>query len=218
MEHAAQAGIARSAGQVARDGEDRVGNVERAGRTARLVGDDADLVARLGETQHRLDEVVAEGAVDPGRAQDGVVVRCRCDSPLAGELARAIGRDRAGRIVLAIGPVERAVEDVVGRELDHGGAERGRGPCRLAGGLAIDAHGKLRLAFSMVHGRIGGCVDDDVWPGRTQGGRDRLWNSEIEVRPAQRDDLHADGHALQHGADDLAGPTGNGDAECHQSK
>ena len=41
---------------------------------------------------------------------------------------------------------------------------------------------------------------------------------EIEVRPAQCDDLDADRHALQHGADDLAGPTGDGDTECHQSK
>ena len=66
MEHAAKGSVVRPIGQVACDGEDRIGDVERAGRASRLIGDDADLVARLGEVQHRLDEILAERAVDPG--------------------------------------------------------------------------------------------------------------------------------------------------------
>lgn len=218
VEHAAQVRIIRPRSQVARHGEDHIGDVERAGRASRLVGDDADLVARFGEAQHRLDEVLAEGAVDPGRAQDGVVVGGGRDRPFAGELARAIGRDRAGRIVFAIGPVEPAVEDIIGRELDHGDAQRRCGTRRFAGSLAIDAHGEFGLALGLIHGGIGGRVDDHVGPRRTQRRRDRLRDGEVEIGPAQRDDLDADGHALQHGADDLAGPTGDGDAKCHQSK
>ena len=53
--------------------KDAVGQVQRRARIAVLVGDDSQLVAALGERHHGLQEILAEGAVDPGRAQDGMV-------------------------------------------------------------------------------------------------------------------------------------------------
>ncbi len=91
VEDAAQRHVLWLRDEVARHSENRVGDVERAGGASPLIRDDTDLVARLRETQHGLDEVLAEGTVDPGRAQDRVVRCCCGDGPLAGQFARAIG-------------------------------------------------------------------------------------------------------------------------------
>ena len=53
-----------------RQRENRVGDVQRIGGIAALIGDDADFVAGLAKPQHRLDEIDAERPVDPGGAQD----------------------------------------------------------------------------------------------------------------------------------------------------
>ena len=76
-----------------------------ARRASRLVGDDAEFLALRGEAQHRLHEILAEGAVDPGGAQDRVVLGLRRHGLLAQELGRAIDSREAGRIVLAVGAV-----------------------------------------------------------------------------------------------------------------
>ena len=137
------------------------------GRIAQLVGDDADLLARLGKPQHGADEIRAEGAMDPGGAQDHAVLRARRDQKLALEFRSAIGACRAGRVVLAIGPIEPPVEDIIGREMNEGNAKPRRRLGDMAGAVRIDAHRQIRLGFRLVDRRIGGGVDDRV---RARGG------------------------------------------------
>ena len=107
------------------------------------------------------DEIRAERAVDPGRAQDRHARIGRGDRAFAGEFRAAIGADRRRGIVLAIGAVERAVEDIIGRELDERNASAAPPPRATAPAPSrIDRHRELGLGFGLVDGGIGGGVDD----------------------------------------------------------
>ncbi|MNN67405.1 hypothetical protein D3C81_1830380 [compost metagenome] len=50
-----------------------VGNQICAGRSANLVGDDAQGVSILGQAQHGLGKIIAASAIDPAGAEDQVL-------------------------------------------------------------------------------------------------------------------------------------------------
>ena len=68
----------------------------------------------LGQAQHGLDHVGPGAAVHPGGADDRVAV---VELALAAELGAPVDRQRVRGVPLEIGPGERAVEDVVGRQV-----------------------------------------------------------------------------------------------------
>ena len=103
VEDAAKVRIAWSFEQVAANGNDAVGDIERIRRRPVLVRHDGDFVAVLREAQHRPDEVFPEGRVDPRGAQNDVVGSCLGDRALAGEFRGAVDAERVCRMVLAIG-------------------------------------------------------------------------------------------------------------------
>ena len=88
-----------------------------------------------------------------------IVVDLR-DFLFANQFRAAIGAGRAGGVVLAIGAVEPAVEHIIGRKVQQGFAQLGGDLGDIAGAVAIDPQRDLRLAFRLVHGGIGGGVDD----------------------------------------------------------
>jgi hypothetical protein len=79
----------------------------------------------------------------------------------------------------------------------------------VAGAFAVDAHRHVRLAFGLVDRGVGGRVDDDVAARGAQRRQDHVANRQIELRPAERDDLDPTRRALDHRADDL--PVQSGD-------
>ena len=98
--------------------DDAVGEVPGVGRRADLVADDQHLVLGRGEAQHRLDEVGAADAEEPGGADDEVALVGGRGRLLAGELAAAVGGERRGLIGLDVGRALAAVEDVVAGDVD----------------------------------------------------------------------------------------------------
>jgi len=84
------------------DGEDRLGQIAGRGRPPGLVVDDANLVALGPQPEHGLDEIGAERAVDPGRAQDQVLAVAGADGALAGFLAARIGALRIDLVLLVV--------------------------------------------------------------------------------------------------------------------
>ncbi len=102
VENTAQGWIARPRDEVAGHRQHGVSDVEGRGRAAGLVADDGDLAPLLAQAQHGAHEVAAEGRIDPGGTQDGMVGRRSRHGLLAGELATAIGGYRARRVLLAI--------------------------------------------------------------------------------------------------------------------
>jgi hypothetical protein len=70
-----------------------------------LVGHDRDLVAALTHAKHGPHKVLAERAIDPRCAQDGVVWIGLRDSPLAGEFCSTIDAQRLNGVILPIGVI-----------------------------------------------------------------------------------------------------------------
>src|ERR1700704_1614594 len=95
------------------DRQDGNGEVRGVGWIAALVVHNADLRPILGEPQHRLDEVVPEGAHHPGRAQDDVSWAGYRHASLTLELAAAVDAERGDGVVLHVRRGLAAVEDVV---------------------------------------------------------------------------------------------------------
>ena len=91
------------------DLDERVGQVAGPRGAADLVGDDADLVALGAEAQHRVDEVAAAGAEDPGGPHDRVSRRGVGDLLLPAQLGQPVDRLRVDRVALEprLGPCRR---------------------------------------------------------------------------------------------------------------
>ena len=107
--------------------DDAVGEVPGVGRRADLVADDQHLAVVGGEAQHRLDEVGAADAEEPGGADDEVALVGGRGRLLAGQLGAAVGGERRGLVGLDVGGALGAVEDVVAGDVDDAGADRGGG-------------------------------------------------------------------------------------------
>ena len=88
------------------------------GGRAALVVDEAQRPVALGQPQRGLHHVGPAGAAHPRGAHDGGAGRAL---PLAAELGPAVDRARVRLVPLDVGPVGRAVEDVVGRDVDEVG-------------------------------------------------------------------------------------------------
>ncbi len=85
-----------------------------------LVGDDPKVpVAAFDLSLDGADEVAAAEAVEPGRADDQVVV-CGSRRLFAEKLGAAVGAGGRHRVVFAIGLGGGAVKDIVGGNLDQG--------------------------------------------------------------------------------------------------
>ena len=112
------------------------------------------------------------------------------------ELGAPVSPGGRGRIVLAIRPVERAVEHVVGREMQEGNAEPRRGFGHMARPFAVDLSASRLLRLGLVDRGIGGGVDHDVRARRLEPGEDGGAVGEVERRPAERDDLGLVARAL----------------------
>ena len=104
----------------------------RVGGAADLVGDDEHLGLLAAEPQHRLDEVRAAEAEQPGGADDEVARVGDRDRGLARLLRAAVGRDRRGQVGLDVGRAACAVEDVVAREVERPWRRRWPRPPRAA--------------------------------------------------------------------------------------
>jgi hypothetical protein len=171
---------------------DLAGDVGGPGGLAALIVDDADRARRACAAEHRGDEAIPLGAVQPGRPHHIAGAGQRGEhGALAGQLGPAIGGARRGRVIFPVRLPGRAVEDVVGRHLDQGDAPVGARAGEQGDCLAIDLDRGLLLCLGLVHGRPGGAVHHDVRLVAVQGGIDRRRVGDVQLGPGQRDELLA---------------------------
>ncbi len=171
--------------------DDPVGEVPGVGGRADLVAHDQDLVLGRGEAQHRLDEVGAADAEEPGGADDEVALVGRRRRLLAGELGAAVGRERRRLVGLDVGRALAAVEDVVAGDVDDAGADRGRGGGDVAGAGAVDRKRGLLGLLGPVDVGPGGAVDHDVGPLELELGAERGGVGDVELGVAEADHVVA---------------------------
>ena len=84
----------------------------------------------------------------------------------------------------------------------------------IAGAVAIDPQRDIGLAFGLVHGGIGGGVDDRVAMGGAQRRQNRLAHREVEARTAQSDQFDIGRRPLDQRAHDLARQSGDNDSHA----
>ena len=184
-------------------------------RAAALVGDDADLVARLREGEHGVDEVRAPGAVQPCRAADRVRGAGLRDGSLAGELGAPVGGPRRPRVGLDVRARRVAGEDVVGGDVDQEGSGRRARRGHVARRGAVDQRGEVLGGLGAVDVGVGRAVDDRVGTLRRESLADRLRVGQVEVVDVRSDRLVA---ALARHRDDAMAehPGGAGHEHLHQ--
>ena len=159
-------------------GEDRKRQVAGVGRSAHLVEDHAQRLTLRGQPQHRLQKVVPVLRIEPCRAQDQVAAPRGLHGLLARQLRTPVGPQRRGRHILRVGPVPRAVEDVVRRDVDQR-RTRLLGRCReVCRGLVVEQVGCRFILLGTLHVRVGRTVDDHV---------DTLFLDRLKHRPGVGD-------------------------------
>ncbi len=134
----------------------------------------------------------------------------------AGELRGTVDRDRIGGVVLTVGAVERAVEHVVGADVDEMGTARITGVTQPADGLGIVAKGPRRIGLAGVDGRPRRCVDHHLGSDRIDRSPDGVLVTDVELGAGQPGDVVALRHTV---LDQVVPhlPAGAGDQHSHQA-
>jgi hypothetical protein len=186
----AEAILARSGRRQPRQqGDGGIGKVVGEGRRAMLVGDDAQLRPFLAEAQHGLDEVVAMRRADPGGAEGHAARLRQVQQQLAGELGGAVDADRRRRVRLGVGAALDAVEDIVGRVVDHRHARPRRRLAEQPWPGGIHREGQRPVVLGAVDGGIGRGVDHRLRPVPREGRLDLRRIGQVELRRLQPDGL-----------------------------
>ena len=139
-------------------GHDSGGKVGGVGRRAYLVDNDAQRVALCTKATHSLDEVISIAREHPRRPNNHGSLGLGQHGFFASQLGRAIHGHRVHSVFFLIGKVSRAVENVVGGNLNDAPSVL-RQQCRAK---AVDAVGGFEVVFGLVHCGIGRAVDDNV--------------------------------------------------------
>ena len=164
-----------------RERQQRLGQVAGEGWAAHLVVDHAQLVAFARQAENGLHEVPPSGAEQPRRAHDQVVrVRVR-RGPLARQLGAPVLLDRRGGVGLHVRLALAAVEDVVGRDVEH--APGGLG--HVARAFLVHGVGGRAVALGPVDVGVGRAVDHRR-AGERLAHRGGVGHVELRARQRQR--------------------------------
>ena len=159
------------------------------GGYAPLVGDDIEAVA-IGRQRSM---VLAK--LPPWAPTTQLVRRIRWrvvgvrQSEFAVALGAAVDAQRVGGIVLRVGALLGAVEDVVGGVVDEEGAEPRGLLAKNTRRNGVDRDGRLAVGFGLVDGGVGGGVDDDVGACITNQLADSFWARKVAFRQVDRNDF-----------------------------
>jgi hypothetical protein len=142
---------------------DRRGDIAGPGRLAALVVDHRGGRARPGQPEHRLHEVAAVRAVQPGGADHVAGLWQRGPhGELACQLGAAVGAARGGAGALGVRGGRLTVEHVIGRGVDEHRARVRAGGGQAGSAAGVDGEGLVLVRLGGVDGGPGGAVDDHV--------------------------------------------------------
>jgi hypothetical protein len=91
------------------------------------------------------------------------------------------------QIGIALGPVE----DIVGRQVDDRDADAMRAFRDEACANLVDREGVVRMRLGVLHGLVGRGRDNDIGRSLPQCRIDALGPGEIELRPAEAQEVHS---------------------------
>ncbi len=156
---------------------------------------------------------VPYGLKEPGGAHDDAVGAAFGDQPFAEQFGAPVGASRPGRIVLAVGAIERAVEHVIGGQLQQRRADPVGGFRHVAGPFAVDGDGHALLRLCLVDGGVGSGIDHHVRPRGLEPGENSLAILEQEDAAAKQDDLELAPRLLDQRGRQLTHRSSDGDPQ-----
>ena len=140
------------------------------GRRPVLVVDEVQLAVALGrQAQRRHDHVGPVCTAHPARAYDR---RTGPTLPLPCQLGSAVDRHRTGVVPFAVGAIRGAVEDVVGRHVDHVGPHQSRGLGHVTGADGVHGKGQVGLGLAAIDRGERAAVEDELGPEGGERGQD----------------------------------------------
>ena len=96
------------------EGQEGFSQVAGVGRRADLIADNAQLRLFGPETQHGLDEIVAERRIEPGGADDEAAAPAVANGVFTVALAPSVGRERMAPVGLPVAGSFPSVEHIFG--------------------------------------------------------------------------------------------------------
>src|SRR4051812_46983866 len=123
-----------------------------------LVVDDSDDETGFREPQYSLDKIGTPRAMKPRCAHDHVARAGHRYQLLAFKLGAPVDTHWPDRIVLAIGPIGSAVEDVVSREVNKRNTEVIADVRQMTSAPGIDRMGQIWLALGLINRCVGCCI------------------------------------------------------------
>ena len=138
-----------------------IGQQFGAGGRTDLIVNHLQLFALLREAQHGFGEVGTACGINPAGTENQMPGATR-HRRLAFALGTAIDVERGRGIFLTPGTGATAIKNVIRRIMHQPGTERLCFFRQHGGGQGIDRARQIRLAFGLVHRRMGGGIDDDL--------------------------------------------------------
>ncbi|OQA42558.1 MAG: hypothetical protein BWY52_02166 [Chloroflexi bacterium ADurb.Bin325] len=165
----------------------RGGHVGRICGVAELVRGDAQAAVFLRAGQDLRDEVAAARPEQPGHAHDVAPRQQVGHDALGRGLAARIDAQRVHRIPFAVELAARAVEHLVGADVQQGRARALRAERDVLRAERVHAERPLRVGLAPVHIGVGRGVDDEVGP-EVADARDHARIGDVVAGQIQRQD------------------------------
>ena len=131
-------------------------------RCTYLVEDNTEGITFLTQANHGLHEIVAESGVQPGSTDNhGTGAICQ-GMLLTSQLGTTIYRIRASRFGFLIRYMSRAIEHIVGGDLDELSLIGFSSSCQIAHCISVQLGTEFDILFCLVHRCIGRTVHNHV--------------------------------------------------------
>ena len=183
-------------------------HILRVGGIANFVGDDAELAGTAGAVQDGVDEVTAVWGIQPGGADN---VEFRQDvfyMQFGGGFGTAVWIHRIQRHPLLVPGRIVPGKYLVGADMHHRCAKFLAGERHVLRAEAIHLVRQRRVFGAAIDVGEGGAVDDEVWFGFGNAGKQRLAVSDVNLWQINGEQLMLGEFRLQRGSQ-LARTTGD---------
>ena len=144
-------------------GHNHLCKVACIGGRSNLVEDDTELGTLLAQSEHGLHEVVAEGGVEPSRADNHGSAAKLLNTQFSRQFGVSINAIGAWGIGFHIGRVLGAVEHIVGADLYYPSSALLDGGGQIGRCYGVERGAEFLVGLGLVDGGIGRAVDDAIY-------------------------------------------------------
>ncbi len=171
------------------DLDNRVGDIKSTGRITPLIGNNRESITCLRKLQHRLDEILAKGAIDPRRSHNDVLRIGLCNQTLAFKLGASINTARSGSIRFNVRFVSVARKNIISRQMDDRSTAGLRSFSNCFSASGIRRKRKCLFILGQIHRSVCSGRHDEIGLDRRDGTVHGARLCQIQFRTTQRNHI-----------------------------